>query len=279
LARLGFPRRRRHRACSRWARPTPQCRAGATRTTHASGLLDRASRRRCVWSRLGCRRATGNWPHPRRIEERKDQRRRASSDLDPRSPNERDRRGSEHHRPSDRRSRSSGAAGGVGRTRDVEGPESGGRSSADEGQDRARSPVGALTFLTHPDPRFDRSSKKKGKNKKQVDLGPALSFADAVALVGRFAFDDGRSRDDIQAQMKASLRALRSRATAEVLQKLLLGHFFEVAQASGVISARELSAGLPLVDVILHLEPDWVQIQPGLKMIVGAEQIAVSCVG
>jgi hypothetical protein len=113
----------------------------------------------------------------------------------------------------------------------------------------------ALTFLTHANPRFDRSSKKKDK-KKHVDLGTALSFADAAALVGRFVFDDGRSRDDIQAQLKASLRALRSRATAEVLQKWLLGHFFEVAQASGGISARELSAGLPLVDMILHLEPD-----------------------
>jgi hypothetical protein len=114
----------------------------------------------------------------------------------------------------------------------------------------------ALTFLTHPDPRFDRSAKKKSKATKQIDLGPALSFADAAALLGRFAFDDGRSRDDIQAQMKASLRELRSRATAEVLQKWLLGHFFEAAQTSGAISARSLSAGLPLVDAILHLEPD-----------------------
>lgn len=110
----------------------------------------------------------------------------------------------------------------------------------------------AIAYLTHRDPRFGTKKTKK----VPVDVGPPLALADAIELLERFEFVADRAHAEVRQQISTLLRELRSRTTAEVLQTWLLGHFFEVAQASGVIQPVRLAAALPLVGAVLQLEPD-----------------------
>lgn len=113
----------------------------------------------------------------------------------------------------------------------------------------------ALAYLTHRDLQFGKQSKKS--KKKPVDAGPPLTLPDAVALLSRFEFAADRARSAVQDRIGALLRELRaSRMTADLLQTWLLGHFFEVAQVSGVIRPMQLAAAVPLVESLLYLEPD-----------------------
>lgn len=111
----------------------------------------------------------------------------------------------------------------------------------------------ALVYLTHRDLRFD---KNRNRNRRHVDVGPPLTVSDAAALLSRFEFSADRARSEVRARITELLRELRSGMTAEVLQTWLLGHFFEVAQASGAIQPIRLAAAVPLVESILYLEPE-----------------------
>lgn len=114
----------------------------------------------------------------------------------------------------------------------------------------------ALAYLTHKDLQFAGSNKRKKARGRLPDIGAPLSFADAVALLRRFEFVADRSRADVQNEITKALQSLKSKTSATVLQTWLLGHFFAVAQEGGAIQATRLANALPLVQSILHLDPD-----------------------
>ncbi len=115
--------------------------------------------------------------------------------------------------------------------------------------------VEALIYLTHP-MLSSIVGKKRRKSKKPLDVGKPLDVADAIALVKRFEFVADRSQEDIRAAINSTLRSLRSRISSDVLRTWLLGHFFEVAQKSGMIASTRLADALPLVQSIIELSPD-----------------------